>query len=210
MFSEDWVVPRLDKEQNLKLMSARQYQGRTSFWFTRKVKPCDGGGMRWDTDWSAEDFDIGGINGDPTLVTALIWAVGGSHDLLHHGPIFKNRGIEQTHVWEPSDDSEWCTGVDGKDLLPPGATIVPMINDPYEVDPTVGSTQLLQTYWKAPPGEHVLLGVRKKRDAGWKAWHHHTLLYGCTEVPEEDYSPKPRRSNDGCREIVFILRRRFR
>ena len=31
-----------------------------------------------------------------------------------------------------------------------------------------------------------------------------TLLAGCTEVPEEDHSPKPRRSNDGCREVVFV------
>ena len=37
MFVEDWVTPRRDAEQNLKLQGAQQANGRTSFWFTRKV-----------------------------------------------------------------------------------------------------------------------------------------------------------------------------
>eukprot|EP00966_Prymnesium_polylepis_P066579 1545796-Prymnesium_polylepis.1 len=58
MFAEDWVTPRLDEHQNLRLMSARHAEGRTSFWFTRKTRTCDGGGQRWASNWTSEDFDI--------------------------------------------------------------------------------------------------------------------------------------------------------
>ena len=84
MFVEGWVTPRLDAEQNLKLQGAQQADGRTSFWFTRKVRTCDGGGMRWATNWTSEDFDILGVGGDSNTNVNMIWATGSTHAFHYH------------------------------------------------------------------------------------------------------------------------------
>ena len=102
MFVEDWVTPRRDAEQNLKLQGAQQANGRTSFWFTRKVRTCDGGGMRWATNWTSEDFDILGVGDDSNTGVNLIWATGPTHAFYYHGDSATRRGKYGQHTWHPA------------------------------------------------------------------------------------------------------------
>lgn len=197
MFVEDWVTPRRDVEQNLKLMGAEQGNGRTSFWFTRKVRPCDGGGMRWGTNWTSEDFDILGVGDDSNTDVSMIWATGSTHAFHYHGNADTHRGKYLHHRWQPPAGSGCASGSAS------GLTTHRLVNEPFEVDPTGITTKTVQSYWLAPPGTWVLVDIRKVRDPAWKPWHHHTLLYACTKAPTARPTPGVRVRQDGCQEILF-------
>lgn len=200
MFVEDWVTPVHDAEQNLKLQGAQQANGRTSFWFTRKVRTCDGGGMRWGTNWTSEDFDILGVGGDSNTGVNMIWATGSTHAFHYHGEGATRRGKYGEHTWQP-------TGADETPVAPGAAASVTthrLVNEPFELDPTGITTELVQSYWVPPPGTWMLVGVRKVRDPAWKPWHHHTLIYGCKSAPTPRPTAGTRVQQDGCQEIIFL------
>eukprot|EP01051_Picozoa_sp_SAG22_P019316 SAG22_NODE_3529_length_1659_cov_0.855769_1_plen_320_part_01 len=197
MFVEDWVTPRRDAEQNVKLQDAQQANGRTSFWFTRKVRTCDGGGMRWGTNWTSEDFDILGVGGDSNTDVSMIWATGSTHAFHFHGNSVTRRGKYVHHRWHPAEAG--CAGESAS-----GLTTHRLVNEAaFEVDPTGITTKTVQSYWLTPPGTWVLVDLRMVRDPAWKAWHHHTLLYGCTQAPTARPTAGERVRQDGCSEIIF-------
>lgn len=206
MFVEDWVTPRRDAEQNLKLHNAQQANGRTSFWFTRKVRTCDGGGMRWATNWTAEDFDILGVGGDTNTGVNLIWATGSTHAFYYHGTSTMRRGKYGQHTWYPQgiDKTQAAPGAAGCVGGRSGLATHRLVNEPFELDPTGITTELVESYWVPPPGTWMLVGMRPVRDPAWKAWHHHTLLYGCTKAPTPRPTAGPRVPSDGCQEIIFL------
>ena len=152
MFSSDWVKPQLDTDQNLRLMSAQQVGGRTSFWFTRKLAPCDGGAKRWEKriGLTNQDFDVLGVHGDTNVEGQMIWALGATHSFLYHGTARAKRGAVYDHVWEPTPAEQLCE--EDEPAIPPGAFAVPFVNNPYEVNPAEGTTQVVQTYWRPPAG----------------------------------------------------------
>lgn len=196
MFVEDWVTPRRDVEQNLKLQGAEQANGRTSFWFTRKVRTCDGGGMRWGTNWTSEDFDILGVGDDSNTDVSMIWATGSTHAFHYHGNSDTHRGKYVHHRWNPATTG-CATGSAS------GLTTHRLVNEAFEVDPTGITTKTVQSYWLPPPGTSVLVDLRKVRDPTWKPWHHHTLLYGCTKAPTARPTANERVGQDGCQELLF-------
>ena len=208
MFVEGWVTPRLDAEQNLKLQGAQQADGRTSFWFTRKVRTCDGGGMRWATNWTSEDFDILGVGGDSNTNVNMIWATGSTHAFHYHGDGATRRGKYGQHIWNPA------VATPNETLVAPGAaasckgesglTTHRLVNEPFEIDPTGITTLTVESYWVPPSGTWMLVNIRSVRDPAWEAWHHHTLIYACTNEPTPCPTAGERVRQDGCREIILL------
>eukprot|EP00966_Prymnesium_polylepis_P281053 6493519-Prymnesium_polylepis.1 len=50
----------------------------------------------------------------------------------------------------------------------------------------------------------MLVGTRFVRDPAWKAWYHHTLLYGCKTAPKPRPTAGTRVQQDSCTEIIFM------
>jgi len=213
MFVEDFVTPRMDEVQNLKLLSAkRTVQGKLAFSFQRLLQTCDGGATYVaETHGTSEDMDI-----IPGISQNLIFA-------WSNGPVFENHGRENRGYvvgmsWGQSSRSvgdalvdeegrpEADDGSDSNDGYEtwPDQVVMDFINEPYEIDHH-RDTILVHTHFVPPEGgDWAIARIEQISDDALVMFHHHMLFYGCSEIPTVNNVSREERGEAFCNEILAV------
>lgn len=195
-YAEDYEMPSLDEQQDVRLLFAEQENGQTAWGVAIPKNSCDLDG---------NDYEI------LDRLTNLLWAVGSDHIFGYHA----QRGQFQANLLQAPEEPASTVGLSSVELRMPNVTVV-MGEGAADPDPT---NPYICTYFdleeiaanegfSAEDRIHVTRFSPKLNEES-KHYVHHMILYACdaesaTGVEHLQVLPECASMPEGCLEMKWV------